>query len=73
MKKLKLEDLEVTTFEAEPGAQQERGTLNAHQMQVPPSRFRPCYETDPNFDCTFLCSHDTCPNYCIVLTDVECA
>lgn len=66
MKKLKLEDLEISSFETLPSAPKERGTLKGHQIQLPPSRFRPCYPTDPNFDCTFTCSHGSdCPDYCI--------
>jgi hypothetical protein len=49
-----------------PERSERRGTLKGHQIQLPPSRFRPCYPTDPNFDCTWTCSHGSdCPDYCI--------
>jgi hypothetical protein len=66
MKKLKLEELEISSFETLPSAPEARGTLKGHQIQLTPSRLRPCYPTDPNFDCTWTCSHGSdCPDYCI--------
>ena len=70
MKKLKLEDLEITSFQTEPNAPQVRGTLKGHQILSPPSFLQPCYETDANFDCTYGCSHDTgCDDTCVVSRD----
>jgi hypothetical protein len=75
--KLKLEELEITTFEPAPNAPQARGTLYAHAKPQPPSAFT-CptalnFPTDPDFDCTYGCSRDTgCPDQCfvIVVSDV---
>ena len=53
-------------LETLPSALEGRGTLNAHQIVLAPSRLRPCYPTDPNFDCTLGCSHATdCPYSCV--------
>lgn len=74
-KKLKLESLEVTSFEPAPDAPQLRGTVNAHgkPQPAPESFIGPCYPTDPNFDCTYGCSRDTgCPENCFVISDVDC-
>jgi hypothetical protein len=77
MKKLRLESIEVTSFETSPAMSRQAGTVRGQQevVPVPPSRFAPCYPTDPNFDCTYGCSQNTaCPEYCLRLTDsVECA
>jgi hypothetical protein len=60
MKKLKLDDLQVASFETVADRANARGTVDAHQIR--PSRLRPCYPTDPNFDCTYGCSQITaCP------------
>jgi hypothetical protein len=60
MKKLKLEDLEITSFATTPDAAQGRGTLRAHQIDPAPESFLgPCEPTDANFDCTYGCSQDT--------------
>jgi hypothetical protein len=79
MKKLKLESLEVTSFETGSAGPQGRGTVNGREMP-PPQTMRNCPETmfacptDPNFDCTYGCSNFTnCPENCGQLTDsVEC-
>jgi hypothetical protein len=73
MKKLRLESLEVTSFETGAAGPLHRGTvlgrdakpatrLNCNTMFACP--------TDPNFDCTFGCSRDTgCPDTCVVQID----
>jgi hypothetical protein len=75
MKKLKLESLEVTSFEtggAEPLA---RGTVHGRaktNFNCPQTLF--ACPTDPNFDCTYGCSNVTgCINTCTELTNpLEC-
>lgn len=68
-KKLKLEELEITSFATTQGLSQLRGTLRAHDggpKPAPQSLIGPCYPTDPNFDCTFGCSRDSgCPYNCV--------
>lgn len=75
-KKLKLEDLAVTSFDTAPDGPQVRGTVDAHgkPQPAPPSMFGPCYPTDPNFDCTYGCSRPSaCPDNCVILlTEVDC-
>ena len=73
MKKLKLESLEVTSFET-GGAGQERGTVLGRakppqtNVNCPQTQF--ACPTDPNFDCTYGCSYFTgCPVNCGQLTD----
>ncbi|HSU15590.1 pinensin family lanthipeptide [Longimicrobium sp.] len=77
MKKLKLEAIQVTSFETSNVAPAQAGTVRGQQQVVPapPSFLGPCYPTDPNFDCTFGCSQNTaCPERCVRFTDsVECA
>ena len=71
-KKLKLESLEITSFETTSSGAQVRGTLHAYEGPKPPpaSRFGPCYPTDPNFDCTYGCSMNTaCPERCFVIDE----
>ena len=75
MKKLKLEDLTVTSFETAPDAPRLRGTVDGHAKPVPqPSLIGPCYPTDPNFDCTYGCSRPSaCPDNCfIIVTELDC-
>ncbi|HEY0018058.1 MAG TPA: hypothetical protein VGC13_17210 [Longimicrobium sp.] len=73
-KKLKLEDLTVTSFDTAPNGPQARGTVDAYAKPVPPeSRLGPCYPTDPNFDCTYGCSRDTgCPDQCVMISEFNC-
>ena len=75
-KKLKLEELEITSFATSEGTSQLRGTLHAYgggPKPTPQSFFGPCYPTDPNFDCTYGCSRDTgCPDNCILISEAEC-
>ncbi len=67
MKKLKMDDLQVTSFETVAGGPVMRGTVDAHQIGA--SRLRPCYPTDPNFDCTYGCTANTgCPDNCVPST-----
>jgi hypothetical protein len=74
MKKLKLEDLQVTSFEPVPSGRQGRGTVNANQIHPAPESFvGPCYPTDPNFDCTYGCSQDTgCQDTCVETDTIHC-
>jgi hypothetical protein len=75
MKKLKLEDLQVTSFDTAPMGPQVRGTVNANgkPQPVPPTLIGPCYPTDPNFDCTYGCSRESvCPDNCVILSDFDC-
>jgi hypothetical protein len=78
MKKLKLESLEVTSFETGSAGPQERGTVNG-RAKPEPDTFRNCPETafhcptDPNFDCTYGCSYFTgCLENCGLTQDVDC-
>ncbi len=72
MKKLRLDALEVTSFETAAVSPQ-RGTVQANIEPRERSAFpcaesflEPCYPTDPNFDCTYGCSQNTgCPDGCI--------
>ena len=77
MKKLKLETLEVTSFETSP-APAERGTVNANNSDVqpsPPTTGIETYHVDDcgesrYFDCTYGCSVNTdCANTCIAFTE----
>ena len=78
MKKLKLESLEVTSFET-GAAGPLIGTVNGREMP-PPQTMRNCPQTmfacptDPDFDCTYGCSNFTnCPENCGRLTEtVDC-
>jgi hypothetical protein len=74
MKKLKLESLEVTSFETGAARAQERGTVHGRSVEPAPPTFGPCLPTDPNFDCTYGCSQDTgCPQNCMFTVTVDCA
>jgi hypothetical protein len=71
MKKLKLEDLAVTSFDTIRGRTRERGTVRAHGpgTEVPFGTYDivDCGDTR-YFDCTYGCSQNTgCPNGCIEL------
>ena len=75
-KKLKLEELEITSFATTEGVSQLRGTLHAYAGGPKPPRpslIGPCYPTDPNFDCTYGCSRESaCPDNCVLISEVEC-
>lgn len=76
MKKLKLESIEVTSFETCPAGPRERGTVEARgEVQPAPPTLFMCQPTDPNFDCTYGCSWNTgCPENCMRFTEtVDCA
>lgn len=65
MKKLQLEDLQVTSFDTAPDGPRARGTVDAHGK--PTINFTcTCNEpTNPDRDCTLGCSIDSgCPNTC---------
>lgn len=77
MKKLKLESLEVTSFETSPAAAG-RGTVNANHSDVqptPPTIGPETYDVEAcgesqYFDCTYGCSVNTdCANTCLVFTE----
>lgn len=72
MKKLKLEDLQVTSFETTADAAQARGTVDAHAR--PTQNFTcTCNEpTNPDRDCTLGCSMDTgCPDTnCVIISNI---
>lgn len=79
MKKLKLEDLAVTSFETTSAVAGERGTVQGHAP--PASRQCPiqtynvdlCGDTQ-YFDCTLGCSHLTnCPDCIVQLETADCA
>ena len=77
MKKLKLEDIQVTSFVTAPAEPQEHGTVHGQAKPPKPTLFITCtcQPTDPNLDCTYGCSRDTsCPEACfvIIVTDVDC-
>jgi hypothetical protein len=88
MRKLKLESLQVESFETVLPAPRMRGTVDAHADPQPTSPTVSIDTYDPErcgwtnfFDCTYGCSHftgcdgpcgDTEYN-CVVLTAVECA
>jgi hypothetical protein len=64
VKKLKLEDLTVTSFDTAPDGPQARGTVDAHART---QNFTcTCNEpTNPDRDCTLGCSINTdCPDTC---------
>jgi len=61
MKKLKLESLEVTSFEIGAAGPLHRGTVLGRDAR-PPTMFH-CYPTDPAWDCTLGCTN-SCPDRC---------
>ena len=80
MKKLKLESLEVTSFETGAAGPLERGTVLGRDAKPAPQTFNNCPETmftcptDPNFDCTYGCSQFTgCDGGCPLTQTVDCA
>jgi hypothetical protein len=72
MKKLKLEDLEVTSFDTAPDAPQMRGTVDGHAKPSQQFITCACEPTDPNRDCTLGCSRDSgCPDNCVIMGDFD--
>lgn len=63
MKKLKLESIQVTSFETSDEVAGQAGTVRANQQ---PAASAPFYcPTDPQMDCTYGCSQFTgCPDPC---------
>jgi hypothetical protein len=87
MRKLKLESLQVESFDTSPVAPQARGTVDAHvdPRPTPPTVSIDTYNPDRCgwtnfFDCTFGCSHFTAcdgpcgdTEYdCVLLTEADC-
>ncbi len=78
MKKLKLEELEVTSFATTSGIARERGTVNAHAKLGGPVfietyNIERCGDTQ-YFDCTFGCSYLLSCTGCtaVRLTEADC-
>lgn len=75
MKKLKLEELEITSFETTPGGARERGTVLGHDPEPTGSLVIETYDIElcgdsQYFDCTYGCSINTdCANTCIAFTE----
>ena len=71
MRKLKLETLQVESFETTAAAPRERGTVEAHGRPGPIQTYSPerCGDT-MYFDCTLGCSVET--NCICVVTDIDC-
>ncbi|HEX2080305.1 MAG TPA: hypothetical protein VHG08_21565 [Longimicrobium sp.] len=73
MKKLRLEDLEVTPFETALAGPLFRGTVAGHAKPTLQYYTCACGETDPNRDCILGCSRESaCPDNCVVYSDVDC-
>ena len=65
MKKLKLEDLTVTSFDPAPNAPQGRGTIDGHAKPTVVFTCTCNEPTNPDRDCTLGCSIMTdCPYNC---------
>ncbi|HEX9938333.1 MAG TPA: pinensin family lanthipeptide [Longimicrobium sp.] len=71
MKKLKLDSIEVTSFETSASGTREHGTvLGRDGKPAPITAF--CQPTTPDMDCTLGCSRDTsCPDACGVLLTAD--
>ncbi|HYH78741.1 MAG TPA: pinensin family lanthipeptide [Longimicrobium sp.] len=71
MKKLKLDSIEVTSFETSAGETREFGTvLGRDGKPAPITTF--CQPTTPDMDCTYGCSRDTsCAEACVGLLTVD--
>jgi hypothetical protein len=70
MRKLKLESLQVESFDTTPAAPSRRGTVIAHG--VPTNTPVGCGPTNDQV-CTFTCSWDTnCPTACFGETEGSC-
>ena len=66
MKKLKLEALEVTSFDTTPVQAVARGTVDANSIQFPVTRKPAECPNTAYLDCTLACSFDddTCATPC---------
>jgi hypothetical protein len=66
MKKLKLEELEVTSFGTTPVQAEERGTVQGNSIKFPLTRSPAECPNTAYLDCTFICSvdDDTCVSPC---------
>lgn len=80
MKKLKLESLEVTSFETTAADARERGTVQGHDPHPGGEVVLETYDVEAcgdtrYFDCTYGCSVNTdCANTCLVFTETwDCA
>jgi len=73
MKKLKLESIEVTSFETSGEMPAQAGTVRGNQQPAASYPFQ-C-PTTPEMDCTYGCSHFTaCPDGCVQLSnELVCA
>ena len=70
MRKLKLESLQVESFETAPPAQG-RGTMHGHQR--PPKPSDACWDTNADRDCTFGCSTQVdCETYGYPCETLDC-
>ncbi|HEV3052673.1 MAG TPA: hypothetical protein VGX50_20335 [Longimicrobium sp.] len=68
-KKLKLEELEVTSFDTASVAPV-RGTVDGHAKPTQNYYTCACQNTDPMRDCTLGCSMGSaCPDNCVVNDD----
>lgn len=75
MTKLKLESLEVTSFETSPAGSLARGTVEGRSfVPTPPSVIEhECFPTDARMDCTYGCSMDTgCADGCGFTEGPDC-
>ncbi len=74
MKKLKLESIDVTSFETCSVRSQERGTVQGRGGVKPFPTQLNCGPTNPELDCTYGCSMITgCPDNCVRFTEtVDC-
>ncbi|HEU4558947.1 MAG TPA: hypothetical protein VFS20_13900 [Longimicrobium sp.] len=71
MKKLKLESIEVTSFETFAGDTREYGTVLGRDGKPAPITAL-CQPTTPDMDCTLGCSRRlSCPEDCGVLLTVD--
>jgi hypothetical protein len=63
MKKLKLESIEVTSFETSGETPEKTGTVRGNQQAA---SYPFACPTTPEMDCTYGCSHFTaCPDGCV--------
>lgn len=68
MKKLKLESIEVTSFETSGEMAGQAGTVRGNQQvaAAPAASYPFACPTTPEMDCTYGCSHFTaCPDGCV--------
>jgi hypothetical protein len=72
MKKLKLESIEVTSFETCAGTPPEHGTVHGRDAKPVPPLTLQC-QTTPEMDCTYGCSMFTgCVGGCGFTHDADC-